>query len=630
MPWSPDGTWLAYSVEVRPIGSILKPGWLFESPGGATRPTSGPIPGSAPTGYRLWATRPDTDRSVLLEESIGPLTAPGWSPDGRALAFGRVVPEEKGPGRLEVVILEGPTRRRVIFSRALPTPQGGGGAASLPGQAIAWSPDGRYLAVPQLGPDGLAIIRADNGRQVNSIPDAFLPSWSPDGGRLAFYVRGTSDTLHCIDSALGQSRPLVEVGHAGQAPAWTRDGLSVLVLARLPIAGEVNVQGDQARMLRVRVDGGLVESVKFPAIDELILDRDRSSEGFSVALDREGENLFCSGVVEGQPNQVTWFRPREGSVYKKFSLLDHGVPMGSLSLSPDGRILAARVGPIDRLSAPALCDLESPDLRSRLIAPDDESRVEWIATLVQAARLILANLPPASLEPSNPSARRIERPTLLPVLGEFEGNSEPTFRLRRIGRMGRPLCNRPEDAPAASAELREILDEARLFFDYLQEDYSAALKSLEALEGQAATPERRFRLLGVRAQIYLAQGRVEQAGRTIAYLKDRERKPSLRIEATGAGYALSPELDSFQGWPEYLETRALVIRAILHDEPLEPHFNPDAPRPMSPFDAPELNLNQIFRDPPGRDAPNLPGGFNPGGNQPRIPIPREFPAGIPR
>ena len=31
MPWSPDGKWLAYTVEVRPIGQILSPGWLFET-----------------------------------------------------------------------------------------------------------------------------------------------------------------------------------------------------------------------------------------------------------------------------------------------------------------------------------------------------------------------------------------------------------------------------------------------------------------------------------------------------------------------------------------------------------------------------------------------------------------------
>src|SRR5438309_1335167 len=105
MPWSPAGTWLAYTVEVRPIGQSLRPCWLFETTSVEPLDRSRVGPKSPPTSYRLWATRADSGASVLLEDSPGPLTAPGWSPDGRALGFGRVVPEANGAGRFEVVIL---------------------------------------------------------------------------------------------------------------------------------------------------------------------------------------------------------------------------------------------------------------------------------------------------------------------------------------------------------------------------------------------------------------------------------------------------------------------------------------------------------------------------------------------
>ena len=355
MPWSPDGKWLAYTVEVRPIEGLLRPGWLFESP---TAAAAEPVTSGRPTAYRLWATRADSGAAVLLEDSPGPLTAPGWSPDGRALAFGRVVAEPEGAARFEVVVLDGPNRRRILSSR--PLNEIGAEASRLPGQAIVWSPDGRYLAVPQLSPLGLAIIKADTGRQVNTINDAFLPSWSPDGSRLAFYLRGTGDTLHYIDSALGQPRPLAEVGQAGQAPAWTRDSLSVVVVTRRSLPRGAEPPGDQAELIRVRVDTGQSETIPTAGDRSPVLGRDRSVEGVSIAFDSEGENLFCSTVVEGMPQQITWYRPKEDAVYKKFSIVDYTASMGSLSLSPDGRTLAVRVGSTDHLSAPPSVTWKAP------------------------------------------------------------------------------------------------------------------------------------------------------------------------------------------------------------------------------------------------------------------------------
>jgi WD40-like Beta Propeller Repeat len=629
MPWSPDGKWLAYTVEVRPIDGMLRSGWLFESP---TSPPSVPSQESSrPTGYRLWATRADSGESVLLEDSPLPLTAPGWSPDGRALAFGRVVVDAEGTSKFEVVILDGPGRRRVLSSRPLGIL--GSDASRLPGQAIAWSPDGRYLAIPQLNPLGLAILRADNGRQVNTINDGFLPSWSPDGARLSFYMRGTGDTLNCIDSPTGQPRLLAEVGQAGQAPAWSRDGLTLVVAARKSVPRGVEPAGDQVEMLRVRVDTGQSETIRALSNDA-VLSRNRAIEGVSIAFDLDGENLFFSTVVEGIPHQITWYHPRENVIYKKFSIVDYTAPMGSLSLSPDDRTLAARIGSIDRLSPPALCDLESPDLRSRLIAPDDSSRVEWIATLVRTARGILGALPTASAAPNAPTSSSLERISLLPVVGEFESNSEQTHRLRRIGRLGRPLCDRPPSALPASPEVVALLDEARLFFDYLSENYSAAMNSLEALETSAETSDRRLRLLGIRAQIFLARGDVDRAEQTIRYLENLDRNPPRRIEWAGSEYVVTAtEPTTGRGWPSYLAWRALVIRTQLQDDGPDHHINPDAPRVNFGIGPLDHRGNPIFPNDPFiiQNPIDRPGPLNRPGLpvRPRMPA-RDLPDGMPR
>ncbi len=621
MPWSPDGKWLAYTVEVRPMEGLLRPGWLFESP---TAIPAAPSAAGRPTAYRIWATRGDTGASVLLEETSLPLTSPGWSPNGRALAFGRVVSEADGKGRFEVVILDGPNHRRVISSR--PLSEISDEASRLPGQAIVWSPDGRHLAVPQLSPLGLSIIRADTGRQVSSINDAFLPSWSPDSSRLAFYLRGTGDTLNCIDSPLGLPRLLAEVGQAGQAPAWTRDSLAVVVVARKALPRGAEPPGDLAELIKVRVDSAQSATIRTLA-GEGVIGRDRSVQGVSIAMDVDGENLFCSTVVEGTPRQITWFKPKEDAIYKKFWIVDYTAPMGSLSLSPDGRTLAARVGSVDRITAPALCDLESTEPKSRLIAPDDDSRIEWVATLLASARMILASLPSASPDPNAPPRRLLERPSLLPVLGEVEGNSELIFRLRRIGRLGRPLCNRPADAPRADPKVTALLNEARLFFDYLSENYTAALASLETLEEQVETPDQRVRLLAIRAQIFIAQGNVERAGHTISYLRDLAKKPGRQIEWNGASYSVTgTEPASGRSWPDYLAWRASAVKSLLHDEGPDFHVNPDNPKNRFGFEPADPRFNALFPERPFLNdpvPPQIPG--ERGNVQPRLRLPGDMP-----
>ena len=246
----------------------LRPEQPGLSPAGCSRrirpsaPDAGAPPGPvAPLLYRLWATRAESGESVLLEESRGPLTSPSWSPDGLALAFGRLVPEEEGRGRFEVVIQEAPDRKRVVLAR--PVNEFHARATELPGLGLAWSPDGRYLAVPLFQQTlCLGIIRADNGRVLKVIEDAYLPAWSPDGTKLAFVQGSDAESLHYIEHDFGPPRHLADIGQTSQAPVWYRDSRSVAVLARRTAQlRRREPPAQQIDLLRVQIESGQIELI---------------------------------------------------------------------------------------------------------------------------------------------------------------------------------------------------------------------------------------------------------------------------------------------------------------------------------------------------------------------------------
>ena len=253
--------------------------------------------------------------------------------------------------------------------------------------------------------------------------------------------------------------------------------------------------------------------------------------------------------------------------------------MGSLSLSPDGRTLAARIGSVDRLTAPAFCDLESPDLRSWLIAPDDASRVEWIATLVRSARTILAALPTASTDPKAPSTAGSSGRRSCRSSANSSRIPSRAYRLRRIGRMGRPLCDRPADAPPADPEVAALLDEARLFFDYLPRDYAGGPGLARGDGGAGRIARSAVRAASGPGPDLLAQGKLDRAGQTIAYLRSSTGSPPGGSNGPATATRLT-ELDpsAGQGWPEYLAWRADQVRNLLQDDgagrPLQPGCSP--------------------------------------------------------
>jgi hypothetical protein len=275
-------------------------------------------------------------------------------------------------------------------------------------------------------------------------------------------------------------------------------------------------------------------------------------------------------------------------VRKPFNPFDWTVPVGALAVSPTGEALALRVGPPGMLSPPALCDPETE--RLTLLVPDDSARAEWLGLILTTARTLLR---------VHYGTADGARPTLLPMPGEVPNDQQVLVRLRRLAKLGRPLCDRAPGAPPIDPSLAPQLAEARLFFDYLLRDYRGARAHLVEVEARTTRPDRRFRLLGLRAQIELGLGDVEQARGVVAYLRDTRPRPALRIEETPLGPVVGPApgaadatawLDPLSGRIEALARRSASAAGTR-----------DASGPEGPFQAP-ADADDPLR--PGPDEPD--------------------------
>ena len=545
--------------------------------------------------YRIYATSVAGEGTTLLEESRGALTAPSWSPDGRSLAFGRVVTEGPGSSRFEVVLQDGPRQQRVITSRPLSDDEvlRGGFAGTMP----AWSPDGRYLVV--CGPPGavgLNVIRADNGRILKSIEEAAWPSWSPDSTKLAYIATrvdpanklvdpiGTPPEqmararvqvgLYVLDDGFGTSRMVAELGQAFQTPVWSREGKSVIVASR-------KLRGPQrwptssrpVDLLRVDIASGAEENLF--TMSSVDADHQKHFRSISFTLNRDGDDLFFATDVEGQRCEVFWCRPKTHEVLKRALPLDVSVRAGALAVSPAKNTLALRLGTPGATAPVGLWEVADNTLTP--LVPDPHARVAWIGLLIDTARdLIRSTLP--LIDGPIPA-----RPTILPIRGEIPTNHQAYYGLRRIGRIGVPLCELPADAKPADPRLKAFLAEAKLFFDELAGNDAAALADLDALEDLTDSPDHRMRWLCLRTQLVIGTGDFDRAKDMVAFLKSAGSRRHSRVETTVAGVSVTEEIGDLERWSSTLAKTAEnaeksrgMRRPNRRDTALG-HTNPDNP-----------------------------------------------------
>jgi Tol biopolymer transport system component len=287
--------------------------------------------------------RPDGTEPRRISPKGMLLRGPQWSTDGtRIAAWGGPIPSTSSihPGEVYVMDADGGGIRSI-------TPN----LEPIFGDALAWSPDDRRIAIASEG--RLFVADTDGGRaielQVEPIPGDMLRtaamSWSPDGNELAVVVpRAGSDewgVLEVVDVRTGDVTVVPMAGSLGYASigqaSWSPTGDAIAYVATVRLAGDHST--GQHLMVAVRNDGSWTTSV-------LVRGPEADAQLFGwPAWSNDGTRLaWVQGDLFGA--LALWVRSADGSAARKLADLpvsDLG-QLGELAWLPDdSRIVVPNV-----------------------------------------------------------------------------------------------------------------------------------------------------------------------------------------------------------------------------------------------------------------------------------------------
>ncbi len=184
---------------------------------------------------------------------------PVWSPDGRYIAFCRVLTLQPEPGRYAIYVV----------------PAAGGKERKVGegGMGVSWSPDGRTLAIAGSSSKsgGLVLLSLETGvRRQLTTPHPYLdnlPVFSPDGRWIAFTrdFGFSAREIFIVPASGGSARRLTFDREPTYGAAWTADGREIVFASNRGIGGEslwrVSVAGGVPKRLSATLEGGFYPSI---------------------------------------------------------------------------------------------------------------------------------------------------------------------------------------------------------------------------------------------------------------------------------------------------------------------------------------------------------------------------------
>jgi eukaryotic-like serine/threonine-protein kinase len=256
-------------------------------------------------------------------------SSPAWSPDGANVAFLR----DLSGGRFAIMLiapLGGQERRLAEISSPF---------AAL--GSLAWSPDGRVLAVPDRdtpgGSSAIFLFSVETGerRRLTSPPaqaaDDYAPAFSPDGGTLAFVrarANGARGDLLVVPlssglTATAEPRVLMSHGYLLFGVTWTADGREVIAVPGVGIRS--------GSLVRVAADGSRPpEKIAFPG-----------DENASPMVSRQGARLaYTHGGFEDRNIWRVDLADASGAAAAPAPFIASTRTDDSAQFSPDGKRIA--------------------------------------------------------------------------------------------------------------------------------------------------------------------------------------------------------------------------------------------------------------------------------------------------
>jgi Tol biopolymer transport system component len=184
-------------------------------------------------GFDLYVKVIGTDKPLRLTNHPATWLGVAWSPDGRNIAVHRLTTED--PGIFLVPALGGPERKLASTNHPL---------VLAPGASISWSPDGKQLAFADHFPlvsfsTQLFLLSLDTLERKQIATDCeyvLKPAFSPLGDSLVYVcIRDDGDfSLNLLELRGGKNQRLFDGPQAIEGPTWTRDGARIIFSTSFP------------------------------------------------------------------------------------------------------------------------------------------------------------------------------------------------------------------------------------------------------------------------------------------------------------------------------------------------------------------------------------------------------------